>query len=204
MIMEPFEVYRYYLALRLHFTTDKYDVIKQQGRVRASRQAFNKRKDLLSIKRVADTYSDKDIVDFLVANFVSGDRWGGIFDTEAKSRYTDWKRRIESLGYTFDSEISKLKEICDRDNLPYSAIFQPKADSHPIVVKAYLRNDISIETLVILDGINNYVEVLDSALSSDLIWPDISRTIKKYKPFLTVKKEKYDDIFRRRFGSSSV
>ena len=76
MIMAPFEVYRYYLALRLHFTTDSYDVIKQQGRVRATRNSFLKRKDLLSINRVAETYSDKDIVNFLVANFVSGDRWG--------------------------------------------------------------------------------------------------------------------------------
>ena len=68
--MEPFKVYQYYLALRLHFTTDNYDVIKQQGRVRASKQSFFKRKDLLAIKRVAETYSDKDIVDFLVSNFL--------------------------------------------------------------------------------------------------------------------------------------
>jgi len=53
MIMQPFEVYRYYLALRLHFTTDNYDVIKQQGRVRATKNSFLKRKDLLSINRVA-------------------------------------------------------------------------------------------------------------------------------------------------------
>ncbi len=203
MIMEPFEVYRYYLALRLHFTTDKYDVIKQQGKVRASRQAFNKRKDLLSIKRVADTYSDKDVVDFLVANFVSGDRWGGVFDSEAKTRYTEWKRRIESLSYTFDKEICKLRDICDRDNLPYDTIFKVTTGQHPFILKAFLCNDISIETLVILDSINNYVAALDEVLALDLIWPDISRTIKKYKPFLTVKKEKYNDIFRRRFGSST-
>jgi len=83
MNMEPFEVYRYYLALRLHFTTDKYDAIKQQGRVKASRQAFLKRNDLLAIRRVAETYSDKEVVDFLVSNFTSGDRWGGVFDIEA-------------------------------------------------------------------------------------------------------------------------
>jgi hypothetical protein len=96
MIMAPFEVYRYYLALRLHFTTDSYDVIKQQGRVRATKNSFLKRKDLLSINRVAETYSDKDIVDFLVANFVSGDRWGGVFDVESKERYQGWKKRIDA------------------------------------------------------------------------------------------------------------
>ena len=104
MIMEPFEVYRYYLALRLHFTTDSYDVIEQKGRVRATKNSFFKRKDLLAIRRVAETYSDKDIVDFLVANFVSGDRWGGVFDVESKERYQGWKKRIESISYTFKKE----------------------------------------------------------------------------------------------------
>lgn len=203
MIMEPFEVYRYYLALRLHFTTDQYDVIASQGRVRASRQAFNKRKDLLSIKRIADLYSDKEIVDFLVANFVTGDRWGGVFDIDAKDRYLDWKKRIESLTYTFDKELTKLAEVCDRDNKPYSSIFEGTENVHPLIVRSYLRNDISIETLVILDKINNYTDELDKVYKNDLIWPDMSRIIKKYKPFLTVKLEKYDDIFRRRFGSST-
>lgn len=204
MIMEPFEVYRYYLALRLHFTTDQYDVIERQGRVRASRQAFNKRKDLLSIKRIADLYSDKEIVDFLVANFVTGDRWGGIFDIEAKDRYMEWKKRIESLSYIFDKELLKLVEICDRDNKSYDSIFKGTEDVHPLIIKSYLRNAISIETLVILDKINNYTDELDVVYKDDLIWPDMSRVIKKYKPFLTVKLEKYNDIFRRRFGSSSV
>ena len=68
MIMEPFEVYRYYLALRLHFTTDQYDVIKQKGHVRASKQSFFKRKDLNSINKVAKHYSDKEVANFLIAN----------------------------------------------------------------------------------------------------------------------------------------
>ena len=50
MAMEPFEVYRHYLALKLHFTTDRYDIVKQQGRIKASKQAFLRRSDLFSIK----------------------------------------------------------------------------------------------------------------------------------------------------------
>ena len=62
--MEAFDVYKSYLALKLHFTTDKYDVIKQQGRVRATKQSFFKRNDLLNIRKIADTYSEKEVVDF--------------------------------------------------------------------------------------------------------------------------------------------
>lgn len=201
MIMEPFEVYRYYLALRLHFTTDKYDAIKQQGRVRASRQAFLRRNDLLAIRRVAETYSDKDVVDFLVANFITGDRWGGVFDVEAKERYTDWKRRIESLTYTFDKEVGKIKTFADNKNITFDEMFSVGKNEHPYIIKMYLRHDVSIETLVILNQFNSFTDLLDKELKDDILWPDISRIIKKYTPFLTIKKEKYGRILRRTIGS---
>ncbi len=199
--MEPFKVYQYYLALRLHFTTDNYDVIKQQGRVRASKQSFFKRKDLLAIKRVAETYSDKDIVDFLVSNFVSGDRWGGVFDIEAKDRYVNWKKRMESISYTFEKEIGKAVLCMEKQNLTAKDLFTVQSHQHPPIIKMFLRNDISIETLVILNKLNNYTDIFDAKLEGDLVWPDISRVIKKYSPFLNIQKEKYEELFKRSSGN---
>lgn len=195
-----YEVYRYYLALRLHFTTDQYDVIKQRGRVRASKNAFYKRKDLLSIKKVAETYSEKEIVDFLVANFTSGDRWGGMFDINAKDRYLNWKKRIESLTYTFEKEVSKIGQVCEKNKVDFSACLTSSKNTHPYIIKSYLRGEISIETLVIINKLEPFIEQLDNELKDDLVWPDISRIIKKYDPFLTINKEKYDRIFRRAIG----
>ena len=156
--MEAFDVYRSYLALRLHFTTDKYDVIKQRGRVRATKQSFFKRNDLLSIRKIADTFSEKEVVDFLVANFVSGDRWGGVFNSEAKSNYNDWKRRIESMTYTFTNDIDKLVFEIEKRQINFNDIFV-NGNNHPILLKMYLRRDISMETMVILNDINNYVDI---------------------------------------------
>jgi len=200
MIMEPFEVYRYYLALRLHFTTDNYDAIKQKGKVRASKQAFAKRNDLIAIRKVAETYSDKDVVNFLVANFITGDRWGGVFDTEAKDRFINWKKRIESLSYTFEKEVSYLQLQMDKSDKPFDLIFTPSKNEHPYILKSYLRGTTSIETLVILNNFYNFVDNLDKEYYNDLMWPDISRIIKKYSPFLNVQQEKYNGILRRATG----
>jgi len=200
MIMEPYTVYKYYLALRLHFTTDNYDVVKQQGRVRGSKQAFFRRKDLLAIRKVADTYSDKDVVEFLVANFVGGDRWGGVFDTQARERYLDWKKRIESLTYNFQKEVNIINNYCQKNNVDFSKAFEVNTSRHPPIVSLYLRNDVSLETMVILNTITNFCSKLDNELKQDIVWPDVSRMIKKYEPFLTFKKEKYDAILRRTIG----
>ena len=195
--MEAFDVYRSYLALKLHFTTDKYDAIKQRGRVRATKQSFFKRNDLLNIRKIADKYSEKEVIDFLVANFVSGDRWGGVFDTEAKHNYFDWKRRMEAMSYTFKNDIDKIMFNCEKNNYKFDDVFYSDTN-HPIILRMYLGKHISMETLVILNNINNYTNRLDNVLKNDLVWPDVSRIIKKYQPFLKIEKEKYVRILRER------
>ena len=196
MIMDDFSVYRMYLALKLHFTTDNYDVIQQKGKVRASKAAFNKRKDLFSIKKIAKTYSDEDVANFLVANFVSGDRWGGMFDSEAGKRFIDWKKRTESLTYLFSTDIDKILLEIEENSVKFKDIFTILKGQHPYIIKAYLRNTITIETLVILDRIIGFVDKFDKNILDEVIWPDISRLIKKYKPFLKIDVEKYDRTLR--------
>ena len=198
-LMEPYDVYRAYLSLKLHFTTDQYDVIQQRGRVKASKQSFFKRNDLFAIRKIAQEYSDKEVVDFLVANFVSGDRWGGVFDIEAKQRYIQWKKRMESITYTFEKELDKMLLEAEKRGIDFSKMFEGNGQ-HPPIVRKYLGGEISIETLVILNKLNNFTNQLDSELSQDIVWPDVSRIIKKYGPFLDINKEKYNELIRRRLG----
>ena len=198
--MDAFQVYKYYLALKLHFTTDKYDVIKQRGKVRASRQAFSKRNDLFSINKIAKHYSDEEVANFLIANFVSGDRWGGIFDAEARETYIAWKKRIEGLTYTFGKDLDNVLLEMESNNISFEQLFSVSKDSHPYIIKAYLRKTITIETLVILDQILNLIEKYDVEVKDTIVYPDISRLVKKYKPFLKFDSEKFNGLYRRKFG----
>jgi len=198
--MDAFQVYKYYLALKLHFTTDKYDVIKQRGKVRASRQAFAKRNDLFSINKIAKNYSDEEVANFLIANFVSGDRWGGIFDAEARETYLAWKKRIEGLTYTFSKDLDNILLEMETNNIVFEQLFSVSKDSHPYIIKAYLRKTITIETLVILDHLLNLVEKYDDEVNDTIVYPDISRLVKKYKPFLKFESEKFNGLYRRKFG----
>jgi len=200
IIMDEFQVYKYYLALKLHFTTDNYDVIKQKGKVKATRKAFEKRNDLFALKKVAKKYSDEEVANFLIANFVSGDRWGGVFDAEANKTYTVWKKRIEGLTYNFTKDVDNLILDLEQTNLTFEHIFYCSKGEHPYIIRAYLRKSISIETLVILDDIFNIVEKFDKEIDDSIIWPDISRLVKKYRPFLNIDKNKFNEIIRRKFG----
>ena len=63
-----------------------------------------------------------------------------------------------------------------------------------------MKKVVSVEFLVILNKLNNFADALDMSLANDIVWPDVSRILKKYTPFLQIDKNKYDGILRRRVG----
>jgi len=178
--MEPFEVYRLYLALKLHFTKKDYNITKTKGAVRASQNAFLKRRDLTAMRKLARDYKRREIIDLLVANFVSGNKWGGVFDANAKETYEAWKSRKLKLDYIFEQDIAKIELEMEKENI--ADPFSSEDGYHPLVYRLYFGHLISIETLVVLDKIHNYV-TMDS---DDIFLEDVSMLIKKYRPFVQI------------------
>jgi hypothetical protein len=195
--MEPFRVFKYYLALKLHFTTDGYDIVKNKGRVKATEESFKRRRDIYAITKISKSYNDEEVVNFLVSNFVSGDRWGGVFDSEAKNRYLGWKNKIEALSYNFKNDMGEIIDGLGLIEFDEERIFKVSPNEHPYIIKAYLSKKISIETLVILNKLFKFTDKFDTEIEEQVVWPDISRLIKKYHPFLRINKDTYNALLRR-------
>lgn len=185
----PVDAYRCYLALKNHFTKEKYDYHKYCGKSRASVETFYKRHDRFWFEKVARNKSDKEVVDFFVANFVSCNDpqtlWIGEIMKEGEDRYTSWKKRNQSLTYVFRDEVEKLFQ-----NKKVDHIFDC-SKGHPILLKRYLSGDISLETMVICDKVFQYSNNFDKKLK-DPVWESVSMKVKKYNSFLNI------DVFRYR------
>ena len=194
MNMDAFQAYRYYLALKLHFTTDSYDVVKHKGRVKASRDSFMKQEHMY--KRIVKQYADDEVVNFLVSNFVSGDRWGGVFDAESNNTYLNWKKRMESLAYTFKTDMQRVLTELNLTAFEETNIFNVTKNQHPYIIRAYMSKMISIESLVILNKLFGFCDKFDKDIEETLVWPDISRLIRKYSPFVKINKDKYHELLR--------
>lgn len=196
--MTPFEVYKAYLALKLHFTTD-YDIIKEGGRTKASYEAFEKRKDKQYMTRLSEHFNRSKIMDFMVANFVAGDRWGGLFTTESGEKYKQWKDKVKKLYIIFirDLDIIVLETLKKDMKSPFDIDGQ-----YPLILKLYLGNRINIETLTIINKLDPFVERFDAILENDYVWPDVKRMIIKYSPFLKIRdtREQYENVYEDRMG----
>ena len=191
--MMPADAYRCYLALKNHFTKDKYDYHKYRGKVRATNEAFYKRKDRFWFEKFARQKDDKEIEEFFVSNFIystdPGTVWIGEMIKEGEGRYTEWKKKVQSLTYIFKEETSTIFE-----NKKVDDMFDC-SKGHPPILKSYLGGDISLESMVIYDRIFDYGKDFDKRLK-DPVWETVSRKIKKYSPFLNIDVSRYKKILK--------
>jgi len=183
--MEAWEAYQLYLGLKLHFTSD-YDFHQYNGRTSASKASFIKRKDRYFFARVARKYGEST-QDYFISNFVHSPKgWLGDF---SEDNYLKWSKNKQSLTYNFITDMSLLfSQISHFDD-----IFSLQTGQHPVLLKNFLAKRISLETMVILQGLLNYVKRFDEGMKDDLVWPDNRRLIVKYGAFLKYDKQKCKD-----------
>ena len=190
--MSPFETYQAYLGIKNHFSNPKYDYFKYK-KTRATLTSFNKRKDKYFFEKSSRKYSDKEIVDFLVSNFIVADNpqsiWIGEIINSGERNYQEWMRRQQSLSYLFKEQSTELfSEVKLEDALNCSK-------GHPPILKKFLSGKICIETLVIYDRIFLFGNKFDKKLL-DPVWETVSLKIKKYAPFLNIDVFHYKRILR--------
>ena len=191
--MSPFETYQTYLSMKSHFTNSKYDFFKYGGKSRATVTSFNKRKDKYFFEKSSRKYSDKEIVDFLLANFVAADNvqnlWIGEIINSGERTYADWMRRQQSLTYLFKEQSTELFSENELET-----VFNC-SKGHPIVLKRFLSGKLSPETFVIYDKIFSIVKDFDKKLL-DPVWETVSLKISKYSPFLNIDVFQFKRILR--------
>ena len=189
----PFETYQAYLGMKSHFTNPKYDFIKYGGKSRATITSFNKRKDKYWFEKTSRKYSDQEVIDFLLSNFVNATNpqnlWIGEIINSGERTYAEWKMRQQSLTYMFTEQSENLLSENDLEK-----VFNC-SKGHPIVLKKYLGGEISLETLSILEKVFSFKGKFDKKLK-DPVWETVSMKLKKYLPFLNINVFQFKKILR--------
>lgn len=184
--MTPFEAYQKYIALKNHFNTS-YDYHKYNGKVKVNESSYETRRDKYFFMKLSKR---KDVEKYLLANFVeaNGDFYvGNIRNQSPDDVYLKWKKRQESLTYTFKEDLSKMDDDFDSN-------FKVDKYGHPLLLRLFLRKDICMETMIILDMLTDYTKLWNKKLVGDVIWEEKYGIINKYRSFLSIDTDKYKSI----------
>jgi len=189
--MTPYDVYERYLSIRMHFTSPEYNYFKYSGKIRTSKESFNKRKDRYFFEKLSRKKTEKEVVEFFVSNFIESSdpskMWVGELKEKGEENYISWKGRVQSLTYKFNEDL----KILTKNNHLFEVLFSDKG--HPKIIKQYLGGKVSIETLVIFDNLTSFMSKLNS---NDPVLDIVIHKVNKYKPFLSYDKEKFVEKIR--------
>lgn len=182
---EAFESYKLHTALKLHFTTPKYDFVKFKGKVKADARKFDQKRDRFFYYKVWARYK-KELKDFYIAVFSAGEsHWiGDLLSDKYDKIYNDWLKRNQALTQHFRNDVEVICDFMDEKDLSFKDLLLG-GDDLPVIVRLYQQDFICLETVVI---INRLTKMTDKCHSTHPFWDDAKLLLTKYQSFVKVSK----------------
>lgn len=197
-MIDGFKVFKYYTALKLHFTSPKFDVFTNRGRMRGSREKFLKRNDCRLFEKVArHVKDDKTCIQYLASNFMYRNP-DMIWNDEYSDRnYALYVNRKQSITRVFENDLDVLANSQITYNFDTNSI--------PDIIGMWLTDKISLETVVILNDFDDIVSKMKTREHISLLLGNDLLLIEKAKKF--VKYDSYkvmsyyinfiDEVYRK-------
>lgn len=181
-----------YHTLHLHFTSKSYDYFKYHGKCNITKDAFLNRRDKYIFYAISRKYNLSDVKNFFIANLLENPKaWIGDLNCEhGDDIYKKWKKRKQSLTYTFEQDIIQLFDKVDNLN----DLILVKNGQHPALFKELYHKDISVETIIILNHYLKFFDMWQDKIADDIIFPNYLFLWKKYEPFLSFDEKKFKKI----------
>ena len=196
--MNGFEVYKIYLAVKLHFTSKarSYDFHRHLGKTTARLETFTKRRDRYFFHKLSKSYNNNTIVDYFVSNFVTNTNlWvGDIIGKTGDDNYKQWSKKIEALHYYYEQDIDYILE----QDYKFDDLFKSINGQHPPILKMFLSKKINFETVLILDDILSFTKQLNKNINEKVLWPKLYDRMIRYRAFLNYNLTKYKMTLKRK------
>lgn len=182
--MDGFKAYKYYLAIKLHFTNPKFNVFVNRGKLKGSVDKFLLRNDHLLFEKMAKQFhTDKELIQFVAANFMYNNPSPVYNLDESMSNYKEYLRRKQSITRVFEDDLDTIVKSGAR-------YYDFSGQKIPDVVQLYLGKRITLETLVILDTFDGLVEKLQQNNHLCLLLGDELMRITKARGFVRFDPKK--------------
>jgi hypothetical protein len=197
MRLSAFDTYALYLALKNHFTQDRYDFFKYHGKTNATKETFIGRRDRMQFQRLSRRCNDQHMQDYIVSNLLKGKTWvGELLDDDAEDIFKEYIKKKQSLAYTFTNDLDKAFSL-----VPPSELFRPKRSTYPPILEMELNGIVSIETFVLLDYYLSFSKKFDETLGDDdVIWSKVRMLSKKFYPFMEYDRDKMKGILKEKIN----
>ena len=202
--MHGIQVYRMYLAMKQHFSNPKFDFFQYNGQVNAKEKTYQERNDFWFFETIAKRLSSEQVQELLLASFIQSDDptkvWIGDIKRDGKNRWLAHQKQTQSMSYVVEQDLSTMADYMEAKGHTFNDLFAPLG-THPALLKLYIKGDVSLETMVVMDICLGYTKLWDKKMY-DPLWEALSLKIKKYKSFLSINSDKYKKMMMEKFSGT--
>lgn len=188
--MDGFKAFKYYMALKLHFTSEKFDVFRNKGRIKGSLEKFSSRNDRNLYEKVAKKYpTDKQCIMFFASNFMYGHN-DIVYDMElSDTNYIEYQRRRQAITRMVQEDVDMLVD----NDVKYSNTEFGK--EIPEVFRYFLAKKIKLETMVVIDFFDHIVDSIREKTGLSLLLGDELLRIEKSRKFVKFDSQKMRNVY---------
>lgn len=191
------ECYRIYLGLKTHFRSDSYNYLFYNKTVSHKIiNGYDSRPERFHYQRLAGKFTSlEDLELHILANLIEHPKMyiTELLTEEAFKRGRDMKGRHGALTYIYQKDI---QHIFDRWEGSAKELFRFNSDTPPIV-KFYLWKEITLESLVILDGLLRLNEKWDMIDPNHFVLQDVKFKIFKYRDFVNYNRKECAEFLKK-------
>lgn len=199
-MIPPEKLLQYYIAMKLHFTSEKYDAIEYKCRVRNiyNTSHVEKRHDGSLIYALAKKFdSQAEAASFMAANLAYGNGYPFDDHDKAFALYTKWKRIRQSITKVFRDDLDTIAS--------YGVSYKELIDANDTKLFFLAKSGkITIETIAIL---NKYDKFIDSWKIPQSIWKGEYLRISKLENFVKFDPAKIEPLiltFKEELGTENA
>jgi hypothetical protein len=187
-----FTLFKYDKAVKLHFTNKKYNLFDYKGKTNGvSFENFLARRDYNIYNAIARKFeTDTQSIQFLVANYAyKNDPIYNIASSD--NNFITWTKRKQSITNTFKNDIDNVILVMEKKSMSCMDMIDNRKDI-PELFKMYLQNNITVESLFILNKFLPFIDNWESTLET--VWGTDLLIIKKLERFVKYNEDTIKEI----------
>jgi len=180
-----FDVFKVYLAVKLHFTTN-YNYVGYDGKVNCRLETFTRGNARYFFHKLSTKYDKNEILDFFVSNFCENDKkWvGNLLQNDGRETYLNYKKVKDNFSYHFRNDCTNICNDFNAKRLSFNNGLECFGGQHPRLLRLLLQKRVSIQTTIVLNEVLSFIKNWNKEIEEKVVWPKIAYTIIRMKPFV--------------------
>ena len=185
--MDGFAAFKYYVALKLHFSNPKFNVFANKARLKGTRDTYGNRPDVKLFEKLARQFDDRQYIQYIASNLMYGNTDPIYNHAEAMDNYKEFLKRKQSITRVFANDLDTILNSGAKYN--FSGLIIPD------VIQLLLAGKITLETVVILDSLDDLVTKVRQNNQIVLLLGDELIKIEKAHGFVKFNMDKVKNLF---------